>query len=413
SPTPSTTADNLAYVIYTSGSTGVPKGVMVEHRSVVNYLCWIGEAFPLDGVDRVLQKTPISFDASVEEICFPLTRGAVMVIAGRDAHRSVVELSKILQAQRISVLQVVPSLLSSILDHAGFRGCESLRLILCGAEALSTDLVRRVREQSAAELVNLYGPTETTISSTFWRCRSEVRRASAPVGRPIANTNAVVVDRAGQLVPAGVVGELYIGGAGLARGYLTRECFVADPFSTDARGRLYRTGDLVRYLPDGNLEFLGRRDQQVKIRGFRIELAEVEAVLKQHATIRDAIVLAREDRPGEKRLVAYIVPAPGQRVIAGELRGFMLRTLPDYMLPAAFLTLPALPLTASGKIDRTLLSASTAELAPATRARVPPRNAVEVQLMRIWERILDVSPIGMQDNFFALGGDSLAAVSVI
>ena len=417
-PIPSSTADNLAYVIYTSGSTGLPKGVMVEHRSVVNYLSWIGEAFPLDGADRVLQKTPISFDASVEEICFPLTRGAVLVIAGRDAHRSVVELIKILQRQKIRVLQVVPSLLASIVDHEGFRGCESLRLILCGAEALSTDLVRRVCEQSSAEVVNLYGPTETTISSTFWRCRPEALRASVPVGRPIANTNAVVVDRAGQWVPAGVVGELYLGGAGVARGYLnrpelTRECFVADPFSTDARARLYRTGDLVRYLPDGNLEFLGRRDQQVKIRGFRIELAEVEAVLKQHATIRDAVVLARQDRPGEKRLVAYIVPAPGQQMIASELRGFLLRKLPDYMVPAAFLTLRALPLTASGKVDRTLLSASTAELAPATRAPVPPRNAVEVQLMRIWERILDVSPIGMQDNFFALGGDSLAAVRVI
>jgi len=417
-PPPSATADNLAYVIYTSGSTGRPKGVMVEHHSVVNYLRWIGDAFPLAGNDRVLQKTPISFDASIEEIFLPLTCGAVLVSAGSDVHRSVVEMVTLLQTQKISVLQVVPSLLAALLDHSGFRGCESLRLIFCGAEVLSPELVRRMREQSAIELVNLYGPTETTISSTFWRCRPEALRASVPIGMPIANTRAIVLDSAGQLVPTGVAGELCISGAGVARGYLNRpemtaESFVTDPFSTDPPTRLYKTGDLARHLPDGNLEFLGRRDQQVKIRGFRIELGEVEAVLKQHEAIRDAVVLAREDRPGDGRLVAYVVPASRAVVIASELRGFLLERLPDYMVPAAFFTLQALPRTANGKLDRTLLSASTAEFVPDAKAHVAPRNAVEVQLMRLWERILDVSPIGMQDNFFSLGGDSLAAIGLI
>jgi len=412
------TPDNLAYVIYTSGSTGVPKGVMVEHRSVVNYLSWIGKALPLAESDRVLQKTPITFDASVEEIYFPLTSGAVLVIAGPDMHRSVGEMIKTVQAQKISVLQVVPSLLASILDHAKLGECESLRLILCGAEALSPELVHRVRDQSDVELVNLYGPTETTISSTFWRCRPEALRVSVPIGRPIANTRAVVVDGAGQLVPPGVAGELCLGGSGLARGYLNRPelttaCFVTDPFGPDPQARLYKTGDIVRQLPNGNLEFLGRRDQQVKIRGFRIELGEIEAVLKQHDAIREGVVLAREDRPGEKRLVAYVVLAQGRSVIASELRTFLLNRLPDYMVPAAFLTLEALPRTANGKVDRTLLSAAEAEFELATQTYVSPRNAVEVQLMRIWEQILDVSPIGMQDNFFALGGDSLAAVRVI
>ncbi|TMG83949.1 MAG: amino acid adenylation domain-containing protein [Betaproteobacteria bacterium] len=413
-------ARNLAYVIYTSGSTGQPKGVTVEHRSVVNYLSWLGRAFPLTAGDRVLQKTPISFDASVEEIFFPLVSGAALVIARPAAHRSVAELVGVLKGQRITVLQVVPSLLRSILEHADFRGCDALRLILCGAEMLSQDLVRRLREQSRAELVNLYGPTETTVSSTFWRCQSDANptSVSAPIGRPIANTHVIILDRSGQLLPRGVPGELCIGGAGVARGYLhrpelTAQYFVPDPLSSNPQARLYKTGDLARHRPDGTLEFLGRRDQQVKIRGYRIEPGEVEAVLKQHVAVQDAVVLAREDRLGEKRLVAYTVGARARSSPSGELRAFLLSRLPDYMVPAAFVSLDALPLTAHGKVDRVSLAAIAPEFEKASQERVAPCNAVEVQLMRIWEQVLDVSPIGMQDNFFALGGDSLGAVRVI
>ena len=417
-PSPGATTQNLAYIIYTSGSTDEPKGVMIEHRSVVNYLSWIGRAFPLTGNDRVLQKTPISVDASVEEIFFPLTSGAVLVIAGADPHRAMSDMVKVLQAEKITVLQVVPSLLATLLEQDALQRCASVRLILCGGEALSPELVRRLRDRSDAELVNLYGPTEATISSTFWQSRAELPRTTVPIGNAISNTRVMVVDRAGQLVPEGVAGELWIGGAGLARGYLDRpaltaERFVADPWSADAQARVYKTGDRVRRLPDGNLEFLGRRDQQVKLRGFRVELGEIEAVVRQHEAIQDAVVSASEDGPGDKRLLAYIVPARGRSVRADELRAFLLRKLPDYMVPTAFLTLEALPLGAGGKIDRKLLPAFTPEFELATRSHVSPRNAVEVQLMRIWERILDVSPIGMQDNFFALGGDSLAAVRVI
>ena len=413
-------AGNLAYVIYTSGSTGEPKGVMVEHRSAVNYLSWLHRTFPLAATDRVLQKTPITFDASIEEIFFPLTSGATLIVAGPLAHRSVAELVGIMKGQAITVLQVVPSLLQAMLEQSALRGCDALRLILCGAEVLSHDLARRLREQSSAELVNLYGPSETTVSSTFWRCRSEDEPTpvSAPIGRPIANTRVIIADRAGELVPTGVPGELCIGGAGVARGYwnrpeMTAQCFVRDRFDSNPEARLYKTGDIARHRPDGVLEFLGRRDQQVKIRGYRIEPGEVEAVLKQHAAVREAVVLAREDRAGETRLVAYTVPTQAGSPPDSELRAFLLERLPDYMVPAVFVSLDALPLTRHGKIDRVSLAAIKPDLAAPARARIAPRNAVEVQLMRIWEQVLDVSRIGMRDNFFALGGDSLGAVRVI
>jgi amino acid adenylation domain-containing protein len=417
-PLPGAAADNLAYVIYTSGSTGQPKGVMVEHRSVVNYLSWIRQGFSLAASDRVLQKTPLGFDASVEEIFFPLVSGAVLVIARPDLHPAMADMMKLIHSEQISVLQVVPSLLGALLDQADFRRCASLRLILCGGEVLSPELVRRLHDASDAELVNLYGPTETTISSTFWRCRPDVVRATVSIGHPISNTRVIVVDRNLQPVPTGTAGELCIGGAGVARGYfnqpaLTAHCFVADPWSSDPQARLYKTGDRARCLPDGSLEFLGRSDDQIKVRGFRIEPGEIEATLRQHEAIREAIVSASEDRLGDKRIVAYVVPTRGHSLSADELRGFLLHRLPAYMVPSAFLTLEALPLGPGGKVDRKLLPDFTPELELGARPHVSPRNAVEVQLMRIWERILDVSPIGMRDNFFALGGDSLAAVTVI
>ena len=409
------TATNLAYVNYTSGSTGQPNGVMIEHRSVVNYLLWIGDAFPLTRSDRLLQKTPLSFDASAEEILCPLVSGALLVIAEPAVHHLVDELVLALQRHRITVLQVVPSLLASILDHPGFRQCRSLRLLLCGAEILRHDLVKRVPEQSSAQLVNLYGPTETTISSTFWTCRADADQ-DVPIGRPIANTQVVVVDRWGQLVPTGVAGELWIGGAGVARGYLNRPALTSQRFVQDSFGcarcwRWYRSGDRVRYLADGNLAFLGRDDEQVKIRGFRVEPAEIEAALVRHVRVRDALVVLREDVPGDPQLVAYVV-GRGDGLAAADLRALLTRQLPNYMIPAAYVLLPALPLTPNGKIDRRALP-PPGERDQGKSGLIAPRDKFELHLLKIWEDLLKLGSIGVRDNFFDLGGHSLLVVQLM
>ena len=409
------TAGHLAYVIYTSGSTGAPKGVMVEHRSVCNVLCWSQETYALGPHDVVLQKTPYSFDASIHELLWPLVTGAKLVLARADGHRDATYLAEIIGAQGITVLKLVPSLLHLLLEMGAER-CTSLKFVISGGEALRGSVAQRFREcLPGAQLFNMYGPTETTVDVTAWACTSETLPENIPIGRPVANTYIYILDENRQPLPMGVTGDLYIGGVQVARGYLNRpgltaERFVASPFVEG--DRLYKTGDAARYLPDGTIEFLGRNDFQVKIRGFRVELGEIEARLANHDSVRDAVVVAREDVPGEKRLVAYYTVRDGAAVSVEELRTRVKATLPEYMVPAAYVVMDSLPVTLNGKLDRKALPAPDGD-AYVTRAYEEPVGHVEQTLARIWSEVLSVDRVGRHDNFFELGGHSLLLMRVI
>jgi non-ribosomal peptide synthase protein (TIGR01720 family) len=375
----------------------------------------MARAFPLTPEDRVLQKTPISFDASVWEFWAPLLAGARLVMVAVGGHRDPAHLVRAIRQQGITIIQLVPSLLQMLLEEEQFSDCRSLRRVFCGGEALTRELQDGffARFEDGPSLHNLYGPTEAAIDATSFTCRRGWDRSAVPIGRPIANMEAFVLDAKCELVPAGVPGELYLGGAGLSTGYLgrpelTRERFVPHPFRPGAI--LYRTGDLVRYLSDGNLEFLGRIDDQVKLRGFRIELGEIESALRQHPAIGEAAVVAREDRPGEKRLAAYLVPRSGA-ISTSELREHLTQKLPEYMVPGAFVTLEALPLTPNGKLDRKALPAPGAGSSEAEFAA--PQSAAEETLAKIWSDVLRVKQVGIHDNFFELGGDSILSIQII
>ena len=413
SPASGATARNLAYVIFTSGSTGQPKGVMVEHRALANHMHWVQSTFPMGESDRELQHTPLTFDVSVWEFFAPLLSGARLILARPDGQRDSAYLVEVIAQQRVTSIQVVPSLLRMLVEEPRLSACTSLRRVFCGGEALSLELAQRLFARLDVELYNLYGPTETCIDATCWRC--DRGQNTVLIGRPLANTQTYILDPHRQPVPIGVPGELYIGGEGLARGYLNRpdltaERFVPNPFGGGACTRLYRTGDLARYRPDGNIEFLGRVDHQVKLRGFRVELGEIEAVLGQHPAVQETVVVVREDSPGDKRLAAYIVPGPHQTPESGELRSYLKRKLPEYMIPSAFVVLDALPLTPSGKVDRRRLPALDRARSQRESGYVAPRNVLEERLAKIWERVLGVEPISVTDNFFDLGGHSLLAV---
>ena len=304
--------ENLAYVIYTSGSTGKPKGALNTHKGICNRLLWMQETYQLGGTDVVMQKTPFSFDVSVWEFFWPLISGARLVVARPDGHKDSAYLVSLIQEQRVTTLHFVPSMLQVFLEEPELEGCISLRQVICSGEAFPYTLQERFFARHSADLHNLYGPTEAAIDVTYWPCQRQSQEQIVPIGYPIANTQIYILNPAGQPVPIGVKGELYIGGVGVARGYLNRpeltaERFLNDPFSDQPKARLYRTGDWARYLPSGAIEYLGRMDQQIKLRGFRIELGEIEAVLSQHPSVSQAVVVAREDMPGDKRLVAYIV----------------------------------------------------------------------------------------------------------
>ncbi|ARK60030.1 non-ribosomal peptide synthetase [Burkholderia pseudomallei] len=422
-------ARRFAYVIYTSGSSGEPKGVMNEHRGVVNRLWWMQQTYALDERDAVLQKTPFSFDVSVWEFFWPLMSGARLVIAKPEGHKDPAYLSELIDRERVTTLHFVPSMLQAFLEDEGAaRGCGSVKRVMCSGEALPPSLVKRFyRCLPDARLHNLYGPTEAAVDVTAWACDAEEGGASVPIGRPIANTRIYVLDEYGQPVPRGVAGELYIGGVQVARGYLnrpelTRERFVDDPFV--AGGRLYKTGDLARWRTDGSLEYLGRNDFQVKIRGFRIELGEIEAQLAKVAGVREAVVLAREAAPdtkrhaasnensasnsGEKRLVAYYTGDAD----ATALRAQAAQHLPSYMVPSAYVRLDAWPLTPNGKLDRHALPAP-ADDAYARAEYEAPQGAKEEALAAIWKDLLPVERISRHDNFFELGGHSLLAITLI
>jgi len=420
--------DNLAYVIYTSGSTGKPKGVMIEHHAIADHCRVFQSYYQLVSSDRVLQFASLSFDSSVEEIFSTLTAGARLIVRGNtvwtitDFSQKVIEngmtVVDIPVAYWQQWLRETVQLPDSVLNN-------SLKLVGVGGDMMRPEMLHLWWQtpMNSIRLINAYGPTEATVTTTAFEITSQFNKGTPhqkiPIGRPLANKMVYILDTYNNPVPIGVPSELHIGGTGLARGYLNRpeltaEKFIKNPFSDDPDARLYKTGDLARYLPDSNIEFLGRVDNQIKIRGFRVELGEIEKVLAQHPLIRENVVIVHEVSQTDKRLVAYIVPNKGQLIENTELSSFMSERLPDYMIPSAWVTLEALPLTPTGKIDRRALSQlSIEQLSSEERSLVAPRDALEFELAQIWEDILNIRPIGMHDNFFELGGHSLLAISLM
>ncbi|MEG4800498.1 amino acid adenylation domain-containing protein [Microcoleus sp. ARI1-B5] len=432
-PIASVTPENMAYVIYTSGSTGKPKGVQVLHRGAVNFLRSMREQPGISAADILLSVTTLSFDIAVLELYLPLTVGAQVVILSREDAMDGRKLSQTIAQLGITILQATPATWRLLLE-SGWEGQSPMK-ILSGGEAMPKELAAQLLTKGT-ELWNLYGPTETTVWSTVYQVKDPEQRIL--IGKPIANTDIYILDSLLQPVPVGVAGELHIGGSGLARGYLQRddlttERFIPNPFRETER--IYKTGDLARYLPDGNIECLGRLDFQVKIRGFRIELGEIESVLVKHPNVQQAVVIVREDFPGDKRLVGYIVAVNNQNPTIQELRSLLKEYVPEYMVPSIFVFLEALPLTPNGKVDRKALPApqqsAQPPITPATptplyppatttqatpekpREFASPQDDLEVQLIKIWEKVLHTSPISTTDNFFELGGHSLLAISLI
>jgi amino acid adenylation domain-containing protein len=413
--------DQLAYVIYTSGSTGRPKGVMNSHRAIINRLRWMQGAFGIMPADRVLQKTPISFDVSVWELFWPLITGACLIMARPGGHLDSQYLRDEIAVRRITAVHFVPSLLQLFLEQSGLEACACLRRVVVSGEALPRELAVRFQDRLGrlgVELHNLYGPTEAAVEVTWWPCPAETAGRPVPIGRPIDNTKVVLLDHALRPVPIGVAGELCIGGVQVARGYLRRpdltaERFIPDPFISDheeAGARLYRTGDLVRHCPGGELEFLGRIDHQVKVRGVRIELGEVEAALAAHPAVREVVVALTGGGVGPERLAAWVVPA-GEIPSGEELRAHLQSRLPETMIPSAWVFLPHLPLSPSGKVDRRALPAP--DLAGVATSFVAPRTAEEEILAAIWREVLGRERVGVNDNFFSLGGDSILGIQIL
>jgi aspartate racemase len=411
------TPDSLAYVMYTSGSTGRPKGICIPHRGVVrlvnetNYVNFTAE-------ETFLQFAPLSFDASTFEIWGALLNGARLVVFP-SSRSSLEELGGVLDQYRVTTLWLTAGLFHQMVGGQLGR-LKHVRQLLAGGDVLSVSHVREaLAKLEGCRLINGYGPTEnTTFTCCYPMTDPGQTGISVPIGRPIANTDVYLLDREMNPVPIGVAGELYIGGDGLARSYLNRpgltaENFIPNPFSDEPGKRLYKTGDLVRYLPDGNIEFLGRQDYQVKIRGFRIELGEIEAVLGQYPAVLETAVLAREDVPGDKRLVAYVVASHVPTPTFSELRSFLKEMLPDYMIPSAFVFLDAFPITPNGKVDRRALPVPDGTRPELDRGFVAPRTPVEEVLAEIWGKMLGVEKVGIHDNFFELGGHSLIATQIL
>lgn len=427
------TPDNLAYIIYTSGSTGKPKGVLLAHRGLCNLATAQIQAFDIRPDSRLLQFASLSFDASISEIFMALVAGATLCLATTEALLPGANLLRLLRDRAITTVTLPPSVLAVL----PVEELPALQTIIVAGEACSADIVSRWGRDR--RFFNAYGPTEGTVCATIAECTDTQNQPS--IGRPIANTQVYILDRHLQPVPIGVLGELYIGGIGLAQAYLnrpdlTQEKFIPNPFinfklsiwdfelsnqdnnlrspKTDnlKSNRLYQTGDLARYLPDGNIEFLGRIDHQVKIRGFRIELGEIETVLRQHPDVLTCVVVADKDR-FDKRLVAYIIPQNGITINQQQLKDYLKEHLPDYMLPAALTILNTLPLTSNGKVDRQALPAPDTDRSLKLATFVMPRDSLELELVQIWEEVMNVRPIGVTDNFFDIGGHSLLAVRLM
>ena len=402
--------EHLAYVIYTSGSTGRPKGAAIRHRALASCMAWMQHTYALGESDAVLHKAPFGFDVSAWEIFWPLSTGVTLVVAEPDDHRDPLRLIRLIEARQVTTLNFVPAMLQAFLAQEGIESRTRLRYVICGGEAMPAATQREALARlQGASLQNLYGPTETTIHVTQWTCRDD-GRSLVPIGRPISETRAWVLDGELNPVPAGVAGELYLGGVNLARGYWQRPGLTAERFVATSGGeRLYRTGDLVRWNSEGQLDYLGRIDHQVKIRGLRIELGEVEAALLAQPGVRDAVVVAVQDASAT-RLAGYLSPLPGHALDTAALRAGLARVLPDYMVPAALKVLPVLPLNANGKVDRKALPSLTFAAGQAYEA---PRGEVEATLASIWAEVLRTPRVGRHDNFFELGGDSILSLQVV
>ncbi|HLJ89393.1 MAG TPA: amino acid adenylation domain-containing protein [Candidatus Angelobacter sp.] len=408
--------DNLAYVIYTSGSSGVPKGVAVPHCGLSNTLLWRRSQFGLSSSDCVLQNIAATFDPSLWQILGPLVSGASVLLVRHDAHQDLPYLIGEISAHQVTIADFPPSLLQELLAFDDILKCQSLRLVFVGGEALPASLLETCRDRLPLRLCNVYGPTETSIDATWWMGVEKDSSRWLPIGRPIANKEIYVLDEELQPVPPRIAGELVIGGAGLARGYLghpalTAEKFIPDLFSSRPGARLYRTGDRAFFHPDGNIQFLGRIDRQVKIRGLRIELGEIENALARHAAITECAVLAIP-RNGESQLVAYFVLHPGiAKPSAGEWKEYLKATLPEYMVPSAFVALESLPRTSAGKVDRQALLVPSDAASPGSELRLP-ENELEQAIAGIWKSALGRDEVSTEDNFFDLGGHSLLLVRV-
>jgi amino acid adenylation domain-containing protein len=409
-------ADDAAYVIYTSGSTGKPKGVAISHRAIVNHMHWMLEQFPMGADDRVLQRTPLTFDAAIWEVFAPLLSGATMVLQPEEKLFDPARLLDVIQRRRITTLQVVPTLLGALLSQPEFEKCSTLKRVFCGGEVLTAELRDACCQKSSATLCNLYGPTETTIDATFHICNANDKRRFVPIGRPVANVTVRVLDQRQGLLPLGVPGELYIGGAAVGIGYLnqpalTAERFIEDPFVRGAR--LYRTGDRVRLLPDGELQYLGRLDNQVKLRGFRIEPGEIESTLLHHPAVHEAVTVVQHHGIDDQRLVAFIVPRESNGSdLSLELIDWLRERLPHYLVPSSIEITSSLPRTDHGKVNRRMLAETRVRDAIPREVMAPPRHSVERAICRSFEELLGIGTVGIDDDFFHLGGHSILALSL-
>ena len=401
-------AGAIAYVIYTSGSTGKPKGVQVPHLAVVNFLTTMKASPGMSAGDVLLAVTTLSFDIAVLELQLPLTVGGKVILADRDAVADGEQLAQLIEKHAVTVMQATPATWR-LLFGAGFKGRPGFRALV-GGEAVPLDLAQQLLAHAPGGVWNMYGPTETTVWSTTFRFPEDTKQVL--IGKPIGNTTTFVLDPLGQQTPIGVPGELLIGGEGVTHGYLHRPELSAERFIDSPRGRLYRTGDIARFRPDGNLEYQRRNDNQVKVRGYRIELGEIESALAEHPEVKQAVVIVREDKPGDVRLVGYLVHRPGEEATESELRKHLRVRLPDYMIPQHFMSLEALPLTPNAKIDRRALPPPTAVVREGEE-HVAPRTEVEKLVAEIWKTSLAVEKVGVHDNFFNLGGHSLLSLSVI
>jgi acyl-coenzyme A synthetase/AMP-(fatty) acid ligase len=376
------------------------------------------DEYGLTPADRIMQKTPFSFDVSVWEFFWPLITGARLILARPEGHQDSAYLLELIAKQEITTIHFVASMLQIFLEEKNLESCRSIKRVLCSGEALPVDLQERFFARLGADLYNLYGPTEAAIEVTWWACTRDNKLSCVPIGRPIANTRIYLLDNKLQPVPVGVAGELYIAGDAVARGYLNRfdltaEKFIPDPYGDKPGARMYRSGDLARYLPDGAIEFLGRVDQQVKLRGQRIELGEIEAALDQHSFILQSAVILHKDFRGEQRLIAFVTTEPGTTLTTREVREFLKGRLPDYMIPSLLITLDSMPLTASGKISRKGLPAIELSLLESERSLDVPRNPVEQVLIGLFADILGLDHVGIHDDFFEIGGHSILAARLV